>query len=200
MAATHIGLPKGRGLDYTKKMCMQIGIKLEDGLSRYEGTSNIVIHILKFGDIAELLALGALDLGVTGDEWLLEAEGWRNPIDRLASVPIYTAQLCLLVPHDCRDVQDIKMVTSPFPRLAERLISDFKPRPEILPNRGTSEALVPDFADAAIDVVETGMTAKRHGLVPVVDYGKVEACLAHSRRFGSARAMRMVLDLGLAPQ
>lgn len=216
MTTVHIGLPKGRGLEYTRRACSRMDIKLRPGLFRYEkaiGRRRLVVHILKFGDIAHLIATAALDLGVTGDEWLLETAVVRERetiptlkgsttsmvVDadgsRLADIPIYTARLCLLLPEAATSSGTMTLVASPYPNLARRLTTELDPRPQILPIQGTSEALVPDLADAAIDVVETGTTVRLHRLAVAVDYGVIRTCLARSRVFDVKEAWDLIADL-----
>ncbi len=195
MTALRVGLPKGRGLEYTRRACVRLNMEIDERMYRYESPAGFVLYLLKFGDIARLLAAGTLDLGITGEEWLLEAEDPCEPIPRLTSVPIYAARLCLLQPAGARIPYRIGLVASPFPRLAARLVADLMPVPEIMSIDGTSEALVPDLADAAVDVVETGETAKRHGLAVARDYGAVGTTLANSRAFNPARAGSLIAAL-----
>jgi ATP phosphoribosyltransferase len=212
MSTVRIGLPKGRGLDYTRRACAFIDIELRPGLSRYEtrwGRHRIVLHILKFSDIAGLIAMGALDLGVTGEEWLLEtgmleraaaavpsSAGLDIANVRLGYVSVYLGRLCLLSPVDSTKASELGVIASPYARLARRLTADLCPRPRILAVRGTSESLVPDLADAAIDVVETGRTARLHGLRVAADYGTIATCLTRSAAFDTGPIQDLIAVLG----
>jgi len=113
---------------------------------------------MKAPDIARLLVRDLLDLGLTGDEWLMETG--VHPGRRCFETRSYEAFVCLLMARDdFRPFSDIRSVVTPYPNLARSLLSDMASRSEIMAISGSSEAMVPDMADACIDVVETGTSA-----------------------------------------
>ena len=71
------------------------------------------------------------------------------------------------------------MVT-PYPNLARRLLSETAPDAEIMAVSGSSEALVPDIADACFDVVETGTSAMLNSLAVRRCFVNVTTHLARS--------------------
>lgn len=156
-----IGLPKGRMASESESFCDALGIQVRPGVLRYRtvvGDLNVSILLLKAPDIALLLRRNLLELGVAGDEWLMEAGA--SPGHRCFETRSYMASVCLLTAEgDPRPLGRIHSVVTPYPNLARRLLSQTMPDAEIMAVSGSSEALVPDVADACLDVVETGTSA-----------------------------------------
>jgi ATP phosphoribosyltransferase len=120
-----------------------------------------------------------LDLGLTGDEWLMETG--TDPDRRCFEARPYMASLCLLMAEsDPRPPWCIRSVVTPYPNVARRLLSRAAPDSEIIPVRGSTEALVPDIADACVDVVETGTSAALNSLVIRESFDQVTTHLVRS--------------------
>jgi len=162
-----IGLPKGRMALETGRFCSALGIQMRPGVLRYRttiGRTDVSVLLLKAADVARLLRRNILDLGLTGDEWLLET---GIPLDhRCFEARSYEASICLLMAQgDVRPLRRIRSVVTPYPNLARSLTSGGAPYSRIMAVSGSSEALVPDVADACIDLVETGSSAALNDLV-----------------------------------
>lgn len=177
-----IGLPKGRMAAESARFCDALGVQIRPGVLRYVttvGGLDVSVLLVKAPDVARLLRRNLLDLGLTGDEWLMETgappdrrcfEGWS-----------YVASVCLLMAKDDpRPPQSIRTVATPYPNLARRLLSGLAPDAEIMPVSGSSEALVPDIADACLDLVETGTSAALNSLVISRSFNHVTTHLARS--------------------
>ncbi len=179
-----IGLPKGRLLPEAHRFCAVLGIEPASGKLRYQTrirTIDVSVYLLKPQDVARMLADNLLDLGLTGDEWLMEAG--VPPGRQCLETRAYEAALCLLmVDGDRRSVGHIRSAASPYPAVARKLLRDIAPAAEILEVSGSSEALVPDFADACLDVVETGNTAALNSLVVRCAFSPVTTHMARSER------------------
>ena len=141
-----IGLPKGRMAAASASLCDALGIQLCPGVLRYRavvGDLDVSILLLKAPDVAYLLRANRLELGVAGDEWLMEAGA--PPGHRCFEARSYVASVCLLTARDDpRPLGRIRSVATPYPNLARRLLSGTSPDAEVLPVGGSSEALVPD--------------------------------------------------------
>ena len=161
-----IGLPKGRMAAESAAFCGVLGIQLRPGVLRYRtavGDLDLAILLLKAPDVARLLRRNQLELGVAGDEWLLEAGA--PPGHRCFETRSYAASVCLLTARDDpRPPGRIRSVATPYPNLARRLLGTVAPGSEIIAVSGSTEALVPDVADACLDLVETGTSAALNGL------------------------------------
>jgi len=136
---------------------------------------------MKAPDVARLLSKNLLDLGLTGDEWLMEAG--VSPDRRCFEARSYEASVCLLMARgDHRPPSRIRSVVTPYPHLAKSLFRSIAPSAEILTVGGSTEALVPDMADACVEVVETGTTAALNALIIRQTFGYVTTHLARSER------------------
>ncbi len=190
-----VGLPKGRMAAQSRQICLALGAEIKPGVLRYETALDgcpVGIYLLKAPDIARMLKDDVLDLGLTGDEWLLEhdvpAERW------CAEGGSYDASVCLLMAErDRRSLRWIRSVVTPYPRLARTLLKDVEPGCQILAVTGSSEGLVPDIGDACLDLVETGSTAACNGLVVRKTFRWVTTHVARSAR---ARPEAVALVLG----
>lgn len=161
-----IGLSKGRMAPESASFCDALGIQLRPGVLRYRtvvGDLDVSILLLKAPDVARMLRRNLLELGVAGDEWLLETGAL--PAHRYFETRSYAASVCLLTAeNDSRPPGRIHSVATPYPNLARQLLSGTVPEAEIITVSGSTEALVPDIADACIDLVETGTSAMLNSL------------------------------------
>lgn len=187
-----IGLPKGRLAGTSLEICRARNVELRSGLLRYVADVDglpVRIYLMKAPDVARLIQGNHLDLGLTGDEWLLEhgipGERW------CVETGSYLASLCLLMARsDHRPVFEVRSVVTPFPNLARLLLEDLVP--EVVAVRGSSEGMVPEVADACLDLVETGGTAACHQLAIRRAFRRVTMHVALSER-SSASALAPVL-------
>ena len=148
------------------RFCSALGVKAKPGVLSYKtavGRLEVTIFLMKAPDVAHLLRRNLLDLGLTGDEWLMETGAPANR--RCFETRSYEASVCLLMAEaDPRPLRRIRSVATPYPNLARDLLSEIAPVSEIMAVSGSSEALVPDIADACLDVVETGASAALNAL------------------------------------
>lgn len=148
------------------EICRALGVEPKPGVLRYSADLDgcaVGIFLLKAPDVARMVKGNVLDVGLTGDEWLLEhgvgCERW------CLDAGSYVASVCLLMARrDHRSLRWIRSVVTPYPNLARMLIGELVPEPQIVAVRGSSEGLVPEVGDACLDLVETGGTAARHQL------------------------------------
>lgn len=177
-----LGLPKGRLAAQSDRFCGALGVKTKPGVLSYQTSAqglNISVVLLKAPDVARLLRRNMLDLGLTGDEWLMETNA--DPDYRCFEARSYLASVCLLMARDDpRPLWRIRSVVTPYPNLARRLLARIAPRSEIIAVRGSSEALVPGIADACIDLVETGTSAALNSLVIRESFEQVTTHLVRS--------------------
>src|SRR5215472_4009431 len=92
-----VRLPKGRLLAESQRMCSALGVEIEPGVLRYETAVDGVgvgIYLMKSPDVARMVKENRINLGLTGDEWLMEAgvprEFWCFDAES------YEASVCLL--------------------------------------------------------------------------------------------------------
>ncbi len=179
-----IGLPKGRMTSQSLEICRALGVEPKPETPRYTANldgCSVGVYFLKAPDVARLVKGNVLDLGLTGDEWLLEHG--VAPDRWCVEAGSYAASVCLLMAeHDRRLLRWIRSVVTPYPNLARVLLDDLVPDPQIVAVRGSSEGLVPDVGDACLDLVETGGTAASHQLVIRRTFRRVTTHVALSER------------------
>jgi ATP phosphoribosyltransferase len=179
-----LGLPKGRLLEDSHRFCGALGIEVRRGVLRYQSVVDgraVTVHLLKMQDIARLLVSDQLHLGVVGDEWLMEIGS--PPQRRILESGSYQANLCLITPAgEGRALSDLRLIASPYPRVAAQRLARIAPTAGIMAIGGSSEALVPDIADAAFDVVETGASTAANGLRVAAEFDAVTTHLVRSGR------------------
>jgi ATP phosphoribosyltransferase len=179
-----LGLPKGRMAAETDRFCAALGVDLSPGVLSYQAVVRnleIAIFLMKVPDIARMLRRNLLDLGVTGDEWLMETGVSLGR--RCFETRSYEASVCLLMAAgDPRPLWRIRSVVTPYPNLAWDLLCQTAPQSEIVAVNGSSEALVPHIADACVDVVETGTSAAVNALVVRRSFRHVTTHLARSEK------------------
>ena len=177
-----IGLPKGRMAAESARFCGALGVQIRPGVLRYVtavGGLDVSVLLVKAPDVARLLRRNLLDLGLTGDEWLMETGA--PPDRRCFEARSYVASVCLLMAgDDPRPPRSIRSVVTPYPNLARSLLRGIAPDAEIIAVSGSSEALVPDIADACLDLVETGTSAALNSLVVRRSFNHVTTHLARS--------------------
>jgi ATP phosphoribosyltransferase len=179
-----LGLPKGRMTAETDRFCAALGVDLTPGVLSYHAVVRnleIAIFLMKAPDVARMLRRNLLDLGVAGDEWLMETG--VPPDRRCFETRSYQASVCLLMAAgDPRPPWCIRSVVTPYPNLARSLLRQTAPQSEIMAVNGSSEALVPRIADACVDVVETGTSAALNALVIRKSFRHVTTHLARSAK------------------
>jgi ATP phosphoribosyltransferase len=189
-----LGLPKGRMAPDASRFCMAMGVELRAGVLSYRAAvagAEVAIYLLKAPDVASFLMRNQLDLGLAGDEWLMET---GIPLERRCfEVRSYVATLGLLMAFsDSRSVDELRSVATPYPRLARRLAREAAPLAAVMPVAGSTEAVVPDIADACLDVVETGRSAALNGLAVRRSFDEVTTHLVRSERCDLAAATPVV--------
>jgi ATP phosphoribosyltransferase len=191
-----LGLPKGRMGADADRFCTALGLTLKSGVLSYRTATRgltVSVHLIKAPDIARLLRRNLLDLGLVGDEWLLETG--VSPERRCFEARSYEATVCLLMSgDDPRSPRHIRSAASPHPNLTRSLLRDLAPTAEILAVNGSSEALVPGIADACVDLVETGASAALNGLAVRRRFAHVTTHLVRSEKCDPA-AVSSVVDL-----
>lgn len=149
----------GAGLDYTRLPRLDIA---------HVKALPIALVFLPAHDIAEYVAQGKCDLGITGQDIICEAD---VEVKTLLEFGFGKCKLCVLAPKgtfkDGKATSGKRIVTS-FPCLARKYfdtIDDEKEQTKIKYVTGSVEvACSLGIADAVVDLVETGTTMKAAGL------------------------------------
>jgi ATP phosphoribosyltransferase len=162
-----IGLPKGRLIGISERALRGLGIERDSAsVYRLRG-EDVTVWLLKMCDIPRLVEAGDLDIGIAPDEWIEEA---GPSCQRIASFDGYTTRVSVLAPGDSPNGigadGELRVATS-FPNVARRFLASRTPNLGVVEVHGSAEAYPPELADVVVDCVETGGTAREHGLVEV---------------------------------
>lgn len=159
-----LGLPKGRLIETSERALEALGTRRASSAAYRLETGDVAIWLLKMRDIPSLVAAGDLDLGIAPDEWIEECGG---DCERLAGLDGYFTRVSVLAPSNRAprlDTDEPLRVATEFPRLTRTHLGRRAPNLRIVEVHGSCEAYPPELADVVVDCVETGETAREHGL------------------------------------
>src|SRR5690606_17915896 len=130
-----------------------------------DAENNVEFFYLRPRDIATYVGSGALDIGITGKDLLIDSEspaatlldlGFGKSAFYFAALPGRLTRL--------EDLQGLRIGTS-YPRLVKNFLSEKGISVHLVPLDGAVENAVRlGLADAVADVVETGATLRAAGL------------------------------------
>lgn len=197
-----IGIPsKGRLSELATELLNQAGLQFrrqERTLFALVKQLPIDIIFLRTDDIPVLCAEGAIDLGITGSDLLLESGA---EVDVRMPLGVGHCRLSLCLPDsspiaDCQQLNGKRIATS-FPKLTERFLRDHQAEVHLVELSGSVEIMIAlGVADAIVDLVETGSTLAANKLRILTDIGNYETVLIQNReRYNTEVADRVVRRL-----
>lgn len=168
-----IALGKGRLANQTMELFDKIGISCEE--MRDKNTRKLIFtneeHKLRFflakgPDVPTYVEYGAADIGVVGEDTILE-EG-RN-IYEVLDLGFGKCRMCVCGPAEAKDLlehHELIRVASKYPRIAENYFRNKKHQTvEIIKLNGSIElAPIVGLSEVIVDIVETGSTLRENGL------------------------------------
>lgn len=185
-----IAVPKDRLLEPFARRLESAGID-SSGLSEdsrrlwvRDPRSRFSFILIRSADVATFVEHGAADLGVIGENVLLE-QGKRVAV--LADLGIGRCSLIVAVPQDSpvRSVAQLDFnsrVATKYPNVATRFFRGHGIQVEVVPLSGSIElAPLVGLADAIVDVTQTGRTLAEHGLRVIATIAESTARLVANR-------------------
>jgi ATP phosphoribosyltransferase len=183
-----IALPnKGTLARPATEMLLEAGYRQrtdERDLTCLDGANDVEFFYLRPRDIATYVGSGDLDLGVTGQDLLLDS---ASPVSELLALGFGQATFRFAAP-DAGGGLDGKRIATAYPQLVERYLDKHHIAAEVVRLDGAVENAVRlGVADVIADVVATGATLRQAGLTPIgepileseaVLVGRVEAGLS----------------------
>jgi ATP phosphoribosyltransferase len=183
-----IALPnKGTLARPATEMLLEAGYRQrtdERDLTCLDGANDVEFFYLRPRDIATYVGSGDLDLGVTGQDLLLDS---ASPVSELLTLGFGQATFRFAAP-DAGGGLDGKRIATAYPQLVERYLDKHHIAAEVVRLDGAVENAVRlGVADVIADVVATGATLRQAGLTPIgepileseaVLVGRVEAGLS----------------------
>jgi ATP phosphoribosyltransferase len=170
LAEPSIDLLRAAGLDFELS---------ERRLTAAVTNADLELLFVRTEDIAEYVADGLVELGLTGADLVAEHGGDVRPIVPLG---FGACSLVLAVPRDAavREVRDLAgcRIATSFPRVTARHLDEAGVDAQVVEVRGAVE-VTPQLgvADAVVDLVASGSTLRMNGLRPVATLLASEAVL-----------------------
>lgn len=168
-----LGIPKGSLQEYTLKIFKAAGFDIdvpERGYFLRIDDPEIDCFLLRPQEIPKYVEQGKLDLGISGDDWILETKAKVIEVCdlRYAKERIQKVKWVLAVPKDSKikSVKDLqgKIISTEAVNLVKDYLRKNKIKAKVEFSWGTTEVKPPRFADAIVDITETGASLKAHNL------------------------------------
>ena len=169
-----VGIPKGSLENATIELFQKAGWKITVSSRNYFPSiddAEIVCSLVRAQEMARYIENGVLDLGLTGQDWILENEADVVMISDLVYSKASTrkARWVLAVPEDSpiQSVQDCagKTISTELVNFTKNYFAKRNIPVEVEFSWGATEAkVVEGLVDAIVEVTETGSTIKAHGL------------------------------------
>jgi len=168
-----IGIPKGSLQEYTLKIFKSAGFDINVPEREYLlkiDDPEIDCFLLRPQEIPRYIEKGKLDLGISGDDWILETKAKIVEVCDLkyAKRKIKKVRWVLAVPEDSKikSVKDLqgKTISTEAVNLVKDYLRKNRVKAKVEFSWGTTEVKPPRFADAIVDITETEATLKAHNL------------------------------------
>lgn len=192
-----IALQKGRveRIFYQKLLKKEI-IKqpiLDSRKLKIQISNDIEIILLKSIDVIKFVENGYASIGVVGSD-VLEEFNFDNFVEMLD----LNTGLChfALAALPNTSMQDIKIVASKYPIISKKILNDLNLNCSIVKMEGSLElAPLVNYADAIIDIVETGETLRANGLQIVKLLHKISTKIIVSKNNKDNNRIKEIINL-----
>lgn len=183
MNKLRIGVPsKGRLSDHAKGLLQEAGLSFrrqERSLFANVRGMPVEIIFLRTDDIPLLCAEGAIDLGITGSDRVLE-----SGVDLTTRLPLNVGKCRLTVCvaesssiESAAELDGCRIATS-FPNITSSYLAQHQAKAHLVPLSGSVEIMISlGVADAVVDLVETGSTLAANHLRILDEIGHYETVL-----------------------
>ena len=168
-----LGIPKGSLQEYTIKIFQSADFDInvpERGYFLKIDDPEIECFLLRPQEIPRYIEKGKLDLGISGDDWILESKAKIIEVCDLkyAKQKIKKVKWVLAVPQSSKikSVKDLKgkTISTEAVNLVKNYLKKSKVKARVEFSWGTTEVKPPRFADAICDITETGASLRAHNL------------------------------------
>ena len=183
MNKLRIGVPcKGRLSDHARGLLQEAGLSFrrqERSLFASVRGMPVEIIFLRTDDIPLLCAEGAIDLGITGSDRVLE-----SGVDLTTRLPLNVGKCRLTVcvaessPIESAAELDGCRIATSFPNITSSYLAEHQAKAHLVPLSGSVEIMISlGVADAVVDLVETGSTLAANHLRILDEIGHYETVL-----------------------
>jgi ATP phosphoribosyltransferase len=179
MPLLKLGIPKGSLEEATIELFAQAGWNITAHARNYYpdiDDPEIRCALIRAQEMAPYVERGALDLGLTGLDWILESQAEVEQICTLtySKVSNRPSRWVLVVPQDSpiARVEDLagKKIATELVGFTKRYLAERGIEAAVEFSWGATEAkVVEGLVDAVVEITETGSTIRAHGLRIVED-------------------------------
>ncbi|WP_373509245.1 ATP phosphoribosyltransferase [Thiocapsa sp.] len=179
MPLLKLGIPKGSLEEATIELFAQAGWNISAHPRNYYpdiDDPDIRCALIRAQEMAPYVERGALDLGLTGLDWILESQAEVEQICTLtySKVSNRPSRWVLVVPQDSpiARVEDLagKKIATELVGFTKRYLAERGIEAAVEFSWGATEAkVVEGLVDAVVEITETGSTIRAHGLRIVED-------------------------------
>lgn len=121
------------------------------------------ILLVKSIDVIKLVSEKYANIGIVGSDTIEETN--NNNIKELLNLNTGKCTFALASTEKTK-LENIKLIATKYPNITKRLIKELEINPKIIKMEGSLElAPLINYADAIVDLVETGNTLKANGLI-----------------------------------
>jgi ATP phosphoribosyltransferase len=168
-----LGIPAGSLQEATGDLFRKAGYKITYvSRSYYPAIDDAEIHctLIRAQEMARYVQDGSLDCGLTGHDWILENDAQVAELAELvfSKVSKRPVRWVLAVPSDSpiKTVRDLegKRIATEVVNLTRRWLAEHGVTAHVEFSWGATEVKPPRFADAIVDVTETGSSIRANNL------------------------------------
>lgn len=169
-----LAIPKGSFQEYTLKMFRQAGFEIkisERGYVLEINDPEIICYLIRPQEIPQYVAQGKLDLGISGDDYI---RNFKTKVVEISDLKYSKTGIqrkvkwVLAVPKNSpmQSVKDLrgKIISTENLGLAKQYLAKHKVKAKLEFSWGATEGKPPRFADAIIDITETGSSIAANNL------------------------------------
>lgn len=188
MSNLRIGIPsKGRLSDLATDLLKEGGLSFRrQNRSLFARVRDMPIDIifLRTDDIPVLCAEGAIDMGITGSDLVLESQ---VDVETRMELGVGKCKLALCVPEDSPIKEatqlDQKRIATTFPKITKEYLDKTNTTSHMVWLSGSVEIMISlGVADAIVDLVETGSTLAANRLRVIDEIGHYQTVLIQGKQ------------------
>src|SRR5439155_4411522 len=168
-----LGIPAGSLQEATGELFRKAGYKITFASRSYYPSIDdpeIQCTLIRAQEMARYVENGSLDCGLTGYDWIIENDAKVVELAELvfSKVSRRPVRWVLAVPNDSpiHSVKDLqgKRIATELVGVTKRYLAEHGVRAQVEFSWGATEVKPPRFADAIVDVTETGSSLKANNL------------------------------------
>jgi ATP phosphoribosyltransferase len=200
-------IPKGSLEEQTLRLLEAADLHVRRGSSRdYHGTIDDDrierVSVLRPQEIPTYVQDGFFDIGITGQDWVVETGADVEILTSLSYAKSGTGhgtKIVLAVPNEhpansAKEMPAGSRISTEFLHITERFFDDLGIDVKVVWSYGATEAKVPEIVDAIVDITETGSTLRAHGMKIIETLLTSEPVLVANRASSADPERRAAMD------